>query len=139
MTKIRKLTIIKEKGNSSIIDTLVARFNDLTKREEISIYVEVVTFGEEATKNLSGDILLLSLPLMKELPSLNELKTKFYFVCFIDPYAYAQLDGKRLLKQLQLIEQMEAEKIEKFHPKKNWTYTDYFLATTQMKKELAVS
>ena len=136
MMTLKKLTIIKEKNNS-ITDMLVARFKKMTEKEKISIQVEVVTFGEDDIQDLTGDILLLSLPLMNQLRYLNRLKNRFYFVSFIDPYAYAQLNEKRLLKQLQMIEQLEIHEIGKFHPRNGWTYTDYFLAATQMKKERA--
>lgn len=134
MTKLNKLTIIKETGTNSITDMLVTRFKELTEKEGISIQVEVVAFDPDALHDLSGDILLLSLPLMKDLRYLNRLNNRFYFVSFIDPYAYAQLDEKRLLKQLQLIEQLKSEEILKFHPRNGWTYADYFLANDQMKK-----
>ena len=139
MTKTRKLTIIKEKSNHSITDMLVTRFIELTHKEKITIEVEIFTYGVDDIHHLSGDILLLSLPLMNELQYLNRLKSRFYFVSFIDPYAYAQLDEKRLLKQLQLIEHLETEEIFKFHPRNGWTYADYFLAATQMKKEQTAS
>lgn len=139
MTKIKKLTIIKEKSNHSIVDMLITRFKELTEKENISIEVNVVTYGEDEVHDLTGDILLLSLPLMNEVQYLNRLKNRFYFLSFIDPYAYAQIDEKRLLKQLKMIEHFEAEKIGKFHPHNDWTYADYFLASTQMKKEQLVS
>lgn len=137
MNNIRKLTIIKEKADHCVTDQLIARFNELTEKQGITIQTEVFTYGEDAVHELTGDILLLSLPLLNELPYLNPLKNRFYFVSFIDPYAYAQLDEKRLLKQLQMIEQLETDEIGKFHPRNGWTYTDYFLAAAQMKKERA--
>lgn len=135
MTKLNKLTIIKEKNSNSITDQLMARFNELTEKEGISIQVEVVIFGEDDVHELSGDILLLSLPLMHQLRYLNRLKNRFYFVSFIDPYAYGQMDERRLLKQFQMIEHLKSEEIGKFHPRNSWTYADYFQATVQMKKE----
>jgi len=135
MTNIKKLTIIKENSSHTITDMLIARFEELIEKEKIAIQVEVVRFGDNDIQNLTGDILLLSLPLMNELRYLNRLTSRFYFVSFIDPYAYAQIDERRLLKQLQMIEQLETEKISKFHPRNGWTYADYFLATLQMKKE----
>lgn len=137
MNNIRKLTIIKEKADHCVTDQLITRFNELTEKQGVTIQTEVFTYGEDAVHELTGDILLLSLPLLNELPYLNPLKNRFYFVSFIDPYAYAQLDEKRLLKQLQMIEQLETDEIGKFHPRNGWTYTDYFLAATQMKKERA--
>lgn len=137
MNNIRKLTIIKEKADHCVTDQLITRFNELTEKQGVTIQTEVFTYGEDAVHELTGDILLLSLPLLNELPYLNLLKNRFYFVSFIDPYAYAQLDEKRLLKQLQMIEQLETDEIGKFHPRNSWTYTDYFLAATQMKKERA--
>ena len=139
MPKMKKLTIIRETQSNRIVDTLVHRFKELAEKEKLSIQVTVVPFDEKANQELTGDILLLSLPLMNELHYLNRLKSRFYFVSFIDPYAYALIDEKRLLKQLQLIEQFETEEIGKFHPRNSWTYTDYYLATTQMKKEQAAS
>jgi hypothetical protein len=135
MTNLNKLTIIKEKSSNSITTQLVARFKELMEKETISIQMDVVDYDEEAIQQLSGDILLLSLPLMHEIRYLNRLKTRFYFVSFIDPYAYTQIDARRLLKQLRMIQQFESEKISKFHPKSSWTYADYFFAMTQMKKE----
>ncbi|MFR3685838.1 MAG: hypothetical protein ACLTXM_12485 [Enterococcus sp.] len=139
MAKLNKLTILKEKSSNSITDRLVSRLNERIEKEGLAIQVEVVTFDEEVIQELSGDILLLSLPLMHQLQYLNRLKLRFYFVSFIDPYAYAQLDERRLLKQLQMIEQMDAEKIVKFQPRNGWTYPDYFLALNQMKQEQSAS
>lgn len=139
MAKLNKLTILKEKSSNSITDRLVSRLNERIEKEGLAIQVEVVTFDEEVIQELSGDILLLSLPLMHQLQYLNRLKSRFYFVSFIDPYAYAQLDERRLLNQLQMIERMDAERIFKFHPRNGWTYPDYFLALNQMKQEQSAS
>ena len=139
MPKMKKLTIIRETQSNRIVDTLVDRFKELAEKEKLSVQVTVVPFDEKANQELTGDILLLSLPLMNELHYLNRLKSRFYFVSFIDPYAYALVDEKRLLKQLQLIEQFKTDEKEKFHPQKSWPTTDYYLATLQIKKDKAQS
>ncbi|MGL9730997.1 hypothetical protein [Enterococcus sp. DIV0756] len=134
MMKERKLTVIKENKQNTITDTLMQRLNELLEMERIPFQTEIVPFNEEIINDLSGDILLLSFPLMRELPHLNRLKRKFFFVSFIDPYAYSQIDEKRLLKQVQQIDRFETTEISAFHPKNHWTYPDYFLAMTQMNK-----
>lgn len=136
MMNKRKLTIIKENKENTITDTLVQRFNALTEMDNIPFQVELISFDEETIDDLSGDILLLSFPLMSELPYLNRLKRKFFFVSFIDPHAYSQIDENKLLKQVQQIDRFSPTEISAFHPKNHWTYPNYFLAITQMNQLL---
>lgn len=124
MSLNRKIVFLADEFDEDIIKMMVDKLL-LSKRLEINCDEKYV-YNKNSINNITGRILLVSYGFSKSIEVLNQLKSNFTYVNFIDPVAFSQIDENKLFQQINQINEDNLIELQNQTWTSNWTYSDYY-------------